>query len=131
VSAAARSGMQSQPGRVQLGTFNTEEKAARAADVAALTLHGAAAATNFPVSQYPGWEELQQLSPAQFIMFMRNTAVFDSQRHSKWGPTMSLSMQRLAEWVCPCQSRQPRSAVARAVFLWPCNTAPYSWVQLR
>jgi hypothetical protein len=52
------------------GSFDAEERAARAYDLALLKLHGAAAAAplcNFGLGEYPGWEDLAAVPDGEFI----------------------------------------------------------------
>lgn len=68
---------------VFLGSFDSEEAAARAHDVATLRLHGDGKKINFPKECYEKIEELKQLPPAEFILTMQRYAAFGNKKNSR------------------------------------------------
>ncbi len=71
VPAAASAAPAAAPAKTHFcGSFDAEERAARAHDLALLKLHGAAAAAhlcNFGLTEYPGWEEMRGVPDAEFL----------------------------------------------------------------
>ena len=66
-----------------LGSYTSEQVAARAHDVASVVLHGTDAETNFPKDGYDGAEDLSELSPAEFIVAMQRYALIGNKKNSR------------------------------------------------
>jgi hypothetical protein len=76
----------SPPPHPAAGSFETEEKAARAHDLALLKLHGPGLTTNFPAHEYrTGLDELKALSAAQFLLAMKKYAQLGEQHFRQAG----------------------------------------------
>ncbi|KAK9820595.1 hypothetical protein WJX72_012104 [[Myrmecia] bisecta] len=70
---------------IYVGSFDTETKAARAHDIAALRIHGPTARTNYPAPEYSeGMAETKQASVAEFIVALQRHGAFGGCRNSRY-----------------------------------------------